>query len=198
MTNLERWTAWQQHCLHHITTALCLVWGFFFSLGFFETLFQKAGVLASVVSALPIITVWGALQRKRWGRLALMSLCMIIIMLFIVVLTAISSTHQFYVLPEERTLYGYLHYALHFFSHRSVTSVLLLTLSGLTCLWFWLPPVRKEYEKGKRATLALGQKVIALSLVFTWALTMLYTPTTAEQTGKFRPLRSARRITMRF
>jgi len=73
------------------------------------------------------------------------------------------------------------------FTDSPLAVMVALALATVTGLWFCRPVVIAEFERGKRSTLAIGQSVIALTLVVCWGLTILFTPRAAEGTAKVHP-----------
>ena len=64
--------------------------------------------------------------------------------------------------------------------------------------WFCSPWVHAEYEERKKLYLTPGQRFIAVSVLSLWGLTMMATPTLLESREGDVPLRTPRRLTLRY
>jgi hypothetical protein len=181
-----------------LTTLLCCGWGYSFAYSFFRCMLDGSGVIVCLAAALPLAAVWAALERKRWGRLSLIVLSILAQALFVVMLSILLYSNHVRPEPADHHLSGCLHDAIHLFSETPDTTVAVLVLSFVTFVWFCMPWVRTEYVHQKKNYLSPGQRVIALSVVTLWGLTMIASPTPPETNAPNTPLKTPRRLTMRY
>ena len=118
--------------------------------------------------------------------------------LFAMMLMFLAFTNEVWIAPAERHLLGYITYALRLFGETPETTLAVLLLSAVTTIWLCMPWVRDEYEKKKKPFLTPGQRVIAVSVVSVWGITMIATPTVAESRSPNIPLKTPRRLTLRY
>jgi len=181
-----------------LTTLLCCVWGYTFAYTFFQCVLDNASPLTMLAAALPLAAVWAALERKRWGRLVLIVLSLLAHGLFAMMLMSLAFSNQVPLAPSERHLFGYITHAVSLFGDTPGATLSILLLSGFTAVWLCLPWVRDEFEKQKHVDLTPGQRVIAASVVILWSVTMVATPTVLESRSPNLPLRTPRRLTLRY
>jgi len=180
------------------TTALCCAWGFSFAYVFFGCIMDRSGPLVCLAAALPLLAVWGALDRKRWARIVLVAQSLLAYVLFALMFATLAFSHTLWLAPAEHHLTGYLQGALRLFGETPEATLGVLVLSALTAIWFCLPWTRREYENRKKPFLTPGQKVIAISVLSAWGLTMISTPAPAERRSPDVPLKTPRRLTLRY
>lgn len=180
------------------TTLLCCVWGYSFAFSFFRCLLYRPNLCVGMAAALPLAAVWGTLERKRWGRITLLSLSFLALALFIWMLGTLVFAQRAGIPSGDRNLAGCFDYALRLYAETPGTTIATLLLSLLTAFWFFLPFVRSEFDQGKKVVLTSGQRLIAACLVVFWCLTMLATPSSEETRSNVVPLKTTRRLTTRY
>jgi len=144
-------------------------------------------------SLLPLVAVWATIERKRWGRLALLGLSSASLGFFAAAIgNAIASNFAaiqsgkfgFNALLADVTRY----IVTIGFKDQPQIAFAILILSAMTTFWMCLPNVRTEYERGKNAKIAIAQRAIAMTIVGCWGITFLLpTGMPAEQSIKSRP-----------
>ncbi len=181
-----------------LTTLLCCGWGYSFAYSFFRCIQDRSGPLVCAAAALPLAAVWASLERKRWGRLVLISQSLLAQALFALILSIVSFTNRVRVMPSERNIIGYFVHALRLFGERPEITLAVLILAVATSIWFCMPWVRAEYDQRKKPLLTPGQRVIAITVVSLWCVTMVATPTLPESRSPHTPLKTPRRLTLRY
>jgi hypothetical protein len=140
----------------------------------------------------PLITVWAVLERKRWGRLALLGLSATALGLFAYTLGGVAASASDWP-PAEQNLAKYVEMTLNSFGDKQEIALIVLGLALSTGFWMRRPAVVAEFERGKRATLAVAQKAIAMSLVAFWGITVLLVPGATESMTKKTPSNAAKK-----
>ena len=181
-----------------VTTLLCCGWGYSFAYSFFQCIVENSKPLVLLASALPLVAVWAALERKRWGRLALIGLSLLAHGLFALMLIVLAYSNEHWIPPSDQHLVGYFGTALRLFSDSPSTTIGILFLSAITATWLCIPTVRDEYIKKKKPFLTPAQRVIAATVISVWGITMIATPTIVESRTPNIPLKAPRRISLRF
>lgn len=165
------------------TTVLACGWGLASAYILFYSLLNNGSTRLIVGALVPLVTVWAVLERKRWGRLALLGLSATALGLFLYTLGGVAAST--WNLPaSERSLAHIVENTLSSFGDKSEIALIVLVLALSTGYWMRRPAVVAEFEKGKRATLAVAQKAIAMSLVAFWGVTVLLVPGAPENTKK--------------
>ena len=90
-----------------------------------------------------LIILWAALQRRRWGRLALVGICRVALLHFVIC----------YIVGEPR-MAGY----------PAIAVILYVASTSIVFLWLQSANVVKVFEYNKSAKLAPGQRAIALAV----------------------------------
>jgi hypothetical protein len=121
----------------------------------------------------PMVIVWATLERKRWGRLALLGLSSTSLGLFAAGLGYVIAFGNHNLAPAQRDLSHYSQLVIAMYSGAPKVTYATLFLAATTGFWMRLPAVVAEFERGKRVQLAKAQKAIAFSLVACWAVTIL-------------------------
>ena len=181
-----------------LTTLLCCGWGYSFAYSFFRCVLDRSGLFVCLAAALPLAAVWAALERKRWGRLVLIGLSMLAQALFSLMVTLLIFSHHQRVFPTEQHLFSCVRYALHLYGETQESAIGVLILSAVTAGWFCMPHVRSEYLQRKKPYLTPGQRIIAVSVVSIWGLTMMATPTLPESRSPDLPFKTPRRLSTRY
>lgn len=166
-----------------LTTLLASSWGFAAAYTLFHALLISHDLRLFSASLVPLITVWATLERKRWGRLALLGLSATALGLFAALLGFVAQEFT-RLQPDEQTPERFAALLLACFDHRAGIALTLLALALATGFWMRQPTVVAEFERGKKATLAAGQRAIALCLVAFWSVSLLLTPTSRRPAEK--------------
>jgi hypothetical protein len=167
------------------TTLLASGWGLVSAYILFSSLLVNHNARYCYAALAPLIAVWATLERKRWGRLALLGLSATALGLSIAGIgRAFALANAF---QGERSLLDYLGAATQRFSLNPSANLVLLLLAAMTGFWMCRPDVVAEFERGKKATLAVAQRMIALSLVGCWGLFILFAPMPEAQ-GAIAPV----------
>ena len=150
------------------TTLFAIGWGLLAAYQLLHGVFVAHSVRFMVVGPIALLTVWATLERKRWGRLALlgMSLTVLIVCLVGARLADVTGADG-------------LHATLNFFAASPGGLGAMLLMAVWTLLWMRRSAIVAEFEQGKRTGLRAGQCAIALALVGVWAL-MLVVPSRAS------------------
>lgn len=158
------------------TTFFAIGWGLLASYQLLNGLLVTHSVRFMVVGPMALLMVWATLERKRWGRLALLGMSLTV--LFVCLVGAR--------LADAIGVVG-LHATLDFFASSPGGLGAMLLLAAWTVFWMHRSVIVAEFEQGKRTGLGTGQRVIALTLVGLWAL-MLILPSRASAHHKHKSL----------
>jgi hypothetical protein len=157
-----------------MTTFLASGWGLVSAYILFTTLFSQATVQTKLFSALaalfPLIAVWATIERKRWGRLALLGLSATAIGLFVAATGYYAAISTQMPGVTDRIMDDLK--KLPFYDSPATVGVLIM-FAVANGLWLRRPTVVAEFEHNKRPTLAIAQRVIATSLVGCWGVIMV-------------------------
>ena len=181
-----------------VTTFLCCGWGYSFSYSFFRSLLVRPNLLVGMAAALPLGIVWAALERKRWGRLALLSLSVLAITLFFLMFFALLSSEHAAGQAGRLAVATCFMRTLELFTEAPTMSFVILCLAGLTAAWLLMPQVRFEFEKGKSKVVSMAQSVIALTLIAVWGVSMILNPPVLAVYHRSGIVKTGRSLTMRF
>lgn len=148
--------------LRTAATFLTSLWGLLAAYLLCDMLLERHSLSACLAAFVPLAIVWAALERKRWGRLALLGLSSMTPVFLTLCLLIPGhadglSAWQAAILPYGGIMVG--------------SFLIILTLS--TLLLLNLPAVVVEFEQGKRSTLAGAQHRIAVVMVGCWALALV-------------------------
>jgi hypothetical protein len=161
-----------------LTTLLASGWGLASAYTLFHSLIVRPDARLCFAALVPLVIVWATLERKRWGRLALLGLSATALGMFVSLLGTVAATANDVPNPSLST---YAQIALGHFGNKPEIALCVLGLAMMTGVWLRRPLVVAEFERGKRATLAVAQKAIAMSLVVFWGVTVLLSPQPAEK-----------------
>lgn len=150
------------------TTFFAVGWGLLAAYQLLAGMLVTHSVRFMVDGPVALLMVWAALERKRWGRLALLGMSLTVMLVCLIGMR----------LPDVNSAEG-VHATLAFFATSPGGLGALLLLAGWTAFWLVRRQIIAEFEQGKRSTLRMGQRVIALTLVGLWAL-MLILPSRAS------------------
>ena len=150
------------------TTFFAAGWGLLASYQLLHGLLVTHSLRFMVVGPMGLLMVWATLERKRWGRLALLGMSLTVL---VVCLAGAQ-------LADAVGADG-LHVTHDFFAASPGGLGAMLLLAIWTVFWLHRSAVVAEFEQDKRAGLRTGQRVIAATLVGLWAL-MLILPSIAS------------------
>ena len=159
------------------TTVLAISWGVTAAYLLFHSLLVTHDTQLCFAALLPLIAVWATLERKRWGRMALLGMSATALGLFAAsVGYAVSIARVTLPLAQQTPLHC-LQMALGIFGkENTVSASIVMCLAALTALYMRRPVVIAEFERGKQKTLAIAQKAIAMTLVGCWGIAFIGSP----------------------
>jgi hypothetical protein len=149
----------------NMTTLLTCGWGLVAFHIFFEGILVRHTPVAALAALLPLIAVWATLERKRWGRLALLGMSMVSPAVFVILFALAPLWLHAHSLASGLQL-GLRLTVLPYGS--PTTAGLVLLLSAASGIWLRRRAVIAEFDRGKRAALANAQRHIAAFLVVVW------------------------------
>ena len=159
------------------TTLLALSWGITSAYILFYSLLVSHNIRPCLAALVPLVITWATLERKRWGRLALLGLSGVALGLFVGTLGLSASLVHATLPAAQQTPMRCLDMALGFFGEKSsLAGGVIIALAAMTGFYLRRPDVAAEFERGKKQTMAMAQKGIAAVLVGSWGLTFLGTP----------------------
>ena len=125
--------------------------------------------LAFLIALFPTIAVWATVERKRWGRLALLGLSAAVV--------GISSLAAcaFFAFKSIGNPQNTINISTPSFLGTSVLTAVIL-IGTINALWLRRPSVVAEFEQNKRSKLAFTQRIIAAVLVGCWLSIVLIGP----------------------
>jgi hypothetical protein len=150
------------------TTLFAVTWGLLAAYQLLHGVLVTHSVRFMVVGPMALLMVWATLERKRWGRLALLGMSVTILVVCLVGARV-----------ADVTGVDGLHATLNFFAACPGGIGAMLLLAVWTVFWMRRSATVAEFEQGKRKGLHMGQRAIALTLVGLWAL-MLILPSRAS------------------
>lgn len=155
-----------------IVTVLAGCWAFSGACGFFQSALVTHQIAPCVASFVPLVSGWAALERKRWGRLALLGMSWTILgacILGMVTLILIENHYGHHVPRRHAALVALL---MRLYSANQ-PDMFRMPLAALSGLWLWRSRVIAEFNTNKRTSLAVMQHCIALTLVLVWCTPFL-------------------------
>lgn len=156
------------------TTLFAVGWGLLASYQLLHGLLVTHSLRFMVVGPMGLLMVWATLERKRWGRLALLGMSLTVLVVCLVGAQ----------LADAMGADG-LHATLNFFAASPGGLGAMLLLAIWTVFWLLRSAVAAEFEQGKRAELRSGQRAIAVTLVGLWGL-MLILPSLASTRNRHK------------
>jgi hypothetical protein len=156
------------------TTLFAVVWGLLASYQLLHGFLVTHSLRFMVVGPMVLLMVWATLERKRWGRLAMLGMSVTVLVVCLVGARLADVTGA-----------NGLHATLNFFAASPGGIGAMLLLATWTVFWLRRSAVVAEFEQGKRTGLRTGQRAIALTLVGLWAL-MLILPSLASARNRHK------------
>ena len=156
------------------TTLLAIGWGVTSAYILFHSLLVTHDTRPCLAALAPLIVTWATLERKRWGRLALLGLSAVALGLFVGSLGLAASIARATLPAAQQTPLHCLEMAFGFFGERNpYAGAIIVCLAAMTGFHLRRPSVVAEFERGKNQTLAVAQRAIAMTLVGCWGLTFV-------------------------
>lgn len=170
-----------------LTNALACLWGAVaaYILCYSSLITHNLWFAIAALSA--IIAVWATLERKRWGRMALLGLSLTTVGVFVFLVSAFAAFPD-HVEPEVQSLDNYLRSLASLYDIKTPAAIGLVVLAAVTGPWMLHSHVITEFNRNKKPGLAAGQRVIAIALVCCWAAAIVRMPllTAESQNGSRR------------
>lgn len=175
------------------TTIIAGAWGLASAYLLFYSLLVKPDMRLFLSSLLPLVAVWATIERKRWGRLALLGLSSASLGFFAAAIGLAISVNFKNLQTGKAGFDSLINTVLKSgFKEQPQIAFAILVLAAMTAYWMCLPNVRTEYERGKNAKLAIAQRAIAMTVVGCWGITFLLpTGTPFEQSIKGQPTKKS-------
>jgi hypothetical protein len=155
------------------TTLIACSWGLASAYLLFYSLLIESSTRNFLLGLVPLVAVWASLERKRWGRLALLGLSSATLGVFAADFGLVISKNFTDIMSSKAKVSKMLADGMEFFDFQPQILLALLVLAAMTAYWMCRPVVRDEYETGKKATLAIAQKAIAITVVGCWGMVFL-------------------------
>ncbi len=149
------------------TTLLASCWGVLAVYALIHALLIQHSLILAFAYFFPLLAVWAALERKRWGRLSLLGMCLLMPVILLVVLLYLDNAHL------RLNLDALIHFGMLQSCGGMLPGISLIMLSMAGTYWFSHPQAVAEFERNKRPALARAQHSIALTLASIWALMVL-------------------------
>ena len=149
------------------TTLLASGWGVLAVYALIHALVIQHSVFIAFAYFFPLLAVWAVLERKRWGRLSLLGMCLLTPVILLVLLLYLDADHL-HLKPDALVHFGMLQSC-----GGMLPGVSLVMISMAGTYWFSHPHAIAEFERNKRPSLARAQHSIALTLASIWALMVL-------------------------
>ena len=173
------------------TNILAVLWSIVAAYVLFDSLLITHKHRYAVAAIFPLISAWATLERKRWGRLALMGLSVATVVVF-ALLSGVFARFYHPWQEEAQTLGSGATSLILAYGIGTAAAVGLLTLAAVTGCWLCLPHVAAVFNQNKRATLVKAQRGIAIVLAGCWAAAIALAPLMNEgdQDGRVNPTRA--------
>ena len=159
-----------------INTLACL-WGAASAYILCCSLLVTHKILFALAALVPLIAAWATLERKRWGRMALMGLSLTTVGVFAFGLGVFMASLD-HVQPQVRSVSNSLRDLAALYDISAAAIFGLVVLAAVTGMWMLRREVKAEFNENKKGALAGAQRVIAGVLVCCWGAAIAYTPLT--------------------
>ena len=130
----------------------------------------------AITCLVPLVAVWATLERKRWGRLALMGLSVTTVGLFLIALILLTVSPYPAQSVEVQSMAKFFQSLGAAYSISTQAVVGMLLLAAVTGLWMCHSAVIAEFDQHKRPNLAKAQRAIATVLVGFWGASIALNP----------------------
>src|SRR5262245_51587167 len=131
-----------------LTTLLASGWGLASAYTLFHSLIVLPDARLCFAALVPLVVVWATLERKRWGRLALLGLSATALGMFASLLGLVAATASKDTSITNPSLSAYVQVALGHFGNKQEVALCVLGLAMMTGVWMRRPLVVAEFERG--------------------------------------------------
>jgi hypothetical protein len=158
------------------TTLLASLWGAVAAYILCHSLIVTHNKRYTVAALVSLVTVWATLERKRWGRMALIGLSVTTMGVFGFFVGAFSAFSDSSQSPEVRSMHKAMMKVANCYGISIPGIIALLLLAVVSSLWLCRAEVVAEFNQHKHALLVSGQRVIATTLVACWGAAIALNP----------------------
>jgi hypothetical protein len=123
---------------------------------------------------IPLFIVWATLERKRWGRLALVVISLTAVAMFIGVAFLAFGLNVGVITGHQGSPAALLAWLKNFYAQDTTTVAIVIGLAAATGFWMCRAAVVEEFERGKKNALALGQWAIAVVLAASYTAMLFF------------------------
>ena len=166
------------------TTLLACLWGAAAAYILCHSLIVTHNKRYTIAALVSLITVWATLERKRWGRMALIGLSVTTMGMFGFFVSAFSAFHGSAQPSQVRTLHKAVVDVAAYYGISIPLIFGLLLLAVVSSLWLCRAEVVAEFNQHKHAVLVSGQRVIATALVACWGGAIALNPMLPFEKGR--------------
>ncbi len=145
-------------------TLLAGCWVFTGACGLFQSLLVTHEIIPCLASFAPLLGGWAALERKRWGRLALLGMSWTILGAGILGFSLLIMVENHYGQHMPRKYAALAAVLLRFYAGNR-PDVIRLPLAAVSGVWLRRARVIAEFDYSKRRRLTVMQHCIAMALV---------------------------------
>ena len=174
-----------------LTNAIACLWGAAAAYLLWHSLIITHNARFSAAASASLAAVWATLERKRWGRLAMMGLSITTVGAFAFLMGAFGAFGK-ESLPQVQMLGSALRSLARMYGFSVPAVIGLVALAAATGLWMLHPAVSAEFNHNKKLSLAGAQRGIAVGLVCCWAAAIAQMPMQAiekqDATRSHRPV----------
>ena len=167
-----------------LINALACLWGAAAAYILCCSLLVTHKAVFALAALVPLVAAWATLERKRWGRMALMGLSLTTVGVFAFGLGVFMASLD-HVQPQVRSVGNSLRHLAALYDISAPAAFSLVVLASLTGLWMLRGEVIAEFNQNKKSALAGAQRLIAGVLVCCWGGAIALTPLT--MTGATAP-----------
>ena len=157
-----------------VTNILAACWGVAAPYMLVRSVFISHQMRYGLAAPIPLLIVWATLERKRWGRLALLSISLTAVALFIGVAFIAFGLNAGVFAGKQSSPGAIIAWFKSFYAQDGSTLVIVIGLAIATGFWMCRAAVVAEFERNKRSALAIGQWAIAVALAITYTVTLFY------------------------
>lgn len=155
-----------------VTNLLAAGWGVAAPYLLVRSVFVSHQILYGLAAPIPLFIVWATLERKRWGRLALLSISATAVALFVGVAFLAFGLNVGVFTGHQSSPGALVAWFKSFYAEDGTTLLIVIGLAVATGFWMCRAAVVEEFERNKRTALAVGQWAIAVSLAVAYTVTL--------------------------
>ncbi len=155
-----------------VTNVVVACWGVAAQYMIVRSMFVSHQMRYGFGAPIPLFIVWATLERKRWGRLAVVVISLTAVAMFIGVAFLAFGLNLGVVMGHPSSPANMLAWFRNFYSQDSTTLAVVILLAIATGFWMCRAVVVAEFNKGKKNALAFGQWLIALALAVAYTATL--------------------------